>query len=217
LVPGDYALLTIHDTGCGMDRETLDHLFEPFFTTKGVGQGTGMGLSTVYGIVKQNNAFITVDSEVGKGTTFKIYFRRFIATEADQAAALAPAKPPRGSETVLLVEDEESVRIITHRFLTGLGYAVRVAENPAEALRLVAGHPGEIHLLITDVVMPGMNGHDLANRLREIRPAIKSLFISAFTADVIAQRGVLDDGVNFLSKPFGRDELARMVRDVLDA
>jgi signal transduction histidine kinase/CheY-like chemotaxis protein len=215
-VPGDYALLTVTDTGCGMVPETLEHIFEPFFTTKGVGEGTGLGLATVFGIVKQNNGYITVYSEPGKGTTFKIYLPRHVLAETAQAAASAPAKPPRGTETILMVEDEKSVRVTTHMFLEDLGYTVLVAENPEKALALAAQHPGEMHLLITDVIMPGMSGRDLAKRLLELRPTLKRLFISGFTADVIAQRGILDDGVNFMSKPFGRDALARKVREVLE-
>ena len=215
-VPGDYALLTVTDTGCGMDKETLENIFEPFFTTKGVGEGTGLGLATVYGIVKQNNGYITVYSEHGKGTTFKIYLPRHVCEETALAAVAAPTKSPHGTETVLLVEDEKSIRITTRLFLEDLGYTVLVAEAPSQALRLVAEHPGEIHLLITDVVMPGMSGRELANRLLALRPSIKRLFISGFTADVIAQRGILDDGMNFLSKPFGRDVLARKAREVLE-
>jgi signal transduction histidine kinase len=216
-VPGDYALLTVSDTGCGMGPEMLEHIFEPFFTTKGVGEGTGLGLATVFGIVKQNNGYINVSSEPGKGTTFQIYLPRHVRAETAQAAVAAPAKPPRGTETILMVEDEKSVRLTTHMFLEDLGYTVLVAENPEKALALVAQHPAEIHLLITDVIMPGMSGRDLAQRLSELRPAIKRLFISGFTADVIAERGILADSVNFLSKPFGRDELARKVREVLEA
>jgi CheY-like chemotaxis protein len=216
-IPGDYALLTVADTGCGMDRETLAHIFEPFFTTKGAGEGTGLGLATVFGIVRQNNGVINVYSEPGKGTTFKIYLPRCGAAEASQMGAAAPAKPPLGTETVLLVEDEKSIRITAQLFLAGLGYTVLVAEDPEKALALTAQHPGEIHLLITDVIMPGMNGRDLAKRVSESRPAMKHLFISGFTADVIAQRGILGDGVNFLSKPFGRDVLAIKMREILDA
>ncbi len=214
--PGDYVLLTVSDTGCGMDRETLGHIFEPFFTTKGVGEGTGLGLATVYGIVKQNNGFINVHSEPGKGTSFKIYLPRFVAPEAVAVAAETPTRPPRGSETVLLVEDEKSIRITTQVFLEDLGYTVLVAEGPEKALLLASEHPGEIHMLVTDVIMPGMSGRDMAQRLMELRPALKCLFISGFTADVIARRGILDDGVNFLAKPFGRDALARKAREVLD-
>jgi PAS domain S-box-containing protein len=215
-VPGDYALLTVTDTGCGMDKETLENIFEPFFTTKGVGEGTGLGLATVYGIVKQNNGYITVYSEHGKGTTFKIYLPRHVCEETALAAVAAPAKSPHGTETVLLVEDEKSIRITTRLFLEDIGYTVLVAEDPAQALNQAAAYSGEIHLLITDVVMPGMSGRDLANRLLELRPTIKRLFISGFTADVIAQRGILGEDMNFLSKPFGRDTLAHKVREVLE-
>ncbi len=215
-LPGSFVLLTVTDSGCGMERETREHIFEPFFTTKGVGKGTGLGLATVYGIVRQNSGFIDVDSEPGKGTTFRVYLPRFVPAEAVQAGAEAPAEPPRGAETVLLVEDEKSVRLATRLFLEDLGYNLLVAEHPEEALRLASQHAGTIHLLITDVIMPGMSGRDLANRLSTLRPALKLLFISGFTADVIAQRGILDDGVSFLPKPFGRNQLARKVREVLD-
>ncbi len=215
-LPGGYAVITVTDSGAGMNAETLKNIFEPFFTTKGEGEGTGLGLATVYGIVKQNNGFINVYSEPGHGTTFKIHLPRVAGTEAVQAGTVTAAKPPHGTETVLLVEDEKSIRITMHLFLEDLGYTLLAAEDPTEALRLSSEHPGEIDLLITDVVMPGMSGCDLAQRLSELRPSIQCLFISGFTADVIAQRGILDDGVNFLSKPFGRDALARKVREVLE-
>ncbi|MBT7069234.1 MAG: response regulator [Verrucomicrobia bacterium] len=155
-------------------------------------------------------------AEPGHGTTFKLYLPRCVDVGAPAATAEAPSEPPRGSETVLLVEDEKSIRITVQIFLEDLGYTVLVAENPEEALNVAAEHDGEIDLLITDVIMPGMNGRDLANRLLELRPALEYLFISGFTADVIAQRGILDDSVRFLSKPFGRDTLARKLREVLD-
>ena len=215
-LPGDYMLLTVTDSGCGMDQETLQNIFDPFFTTKDEGDGTGLGLATVYGIVKQNDGFINVTSEPGHGTTFKLYLPRCIDAEASAEAAEASSEPTRGSETVLLVEDEKSIRITVQIFLEDLGYTVLVAENPEEALSVAAEHDGEIDLLITDVIMPGMNGRDLANRLSELRPAMEYLFISGFTADVIAQRGVLDNSVHLLSKPFGRDALARKLREVLD-
>ena len=216
--PGDYVLLTFSDTGCGMDPETRAHVFEPFFTTKEVGKGTGLGLATVYGIVKQNNGYIEVSSEPGKGTQFKIYLPYALDQGVYPVTEETPAEAAvGGSETILLAEDEESVRAIACEFLASLGYTVLVAEGPEKALRLATEHPGEIQLLLTDVIMPGMNGRDLSLRLREIRPAIKSLFISGFTADVLSQRGILADGVNFLAKPFSRDKLACKVREVLDA
>jgi two-component system, cell cycle sensor histidine kinase and response regulator CckA len=214
--PGDYVILTVSDTGSGMTQEALDHLFEPFFTTKGAGKGTGLGLATVYGIVRQNDGFIQVDSEPGKGTSFRIYLRRCLEQCLPQTAPAPRTVPLRGSETILLVEDEKSVRITAHMSLQGLGYAVLAADTPMKALRLAEQHPGEIHLLMTDVVMPDMSGRDLADRLLKLRPGIKLLFISGFTADIIAQEGILDEGTNFLAKPFGRDELARKVRGVLD-
>lgn len=216
-VPGEYVLLTVTDTGCGMDRMTLEKIFDPFFTTKGIGEGTGLGLSTVFGIVKQNSGFINVTSELGKGTRFEIYLPRSVATDDGEVVAEMKAKALHGNETVMLVDDEKSIRVTTSLFLQGLGYTVLVAKDPEQALRLAAEYPGEIHLLITDVIMPGMSGCDLSNQLTELRPAIKSLFISGFTADVIAQRGISEDGINFLSKPFGRDVLGRKVRQVLDA
>jgi len=214
-LPGDYTVLTVTDNGCGMDRETLTHIFEPFYTTKGVGGGSGMGLATVYGIVSQNGGFIDVDSEVGKGTTFRIYLPRFVTPEPVPVAAEIPIPTPPGNETVLLVDDEKSVRVTTFIFLEDLGYTVLVAEDPEEALRLAAAYHGIIHLLVTDVVMPGMSGYDLAHRLSELRPDIKCLFMSGFAADFIPHKGILDTGLNFLAKPFSRDVLARKVREVL--
>jgi len=216
-VPGEYVLLAVTDTGCGMERETLEKIFDPFFTTKGLGEGTGLGLSTVFGIVKQNSGFINVYSELGKGSIFEICLPRLIVVEAVEVVDEMQTKVPHGSETVVLVDGEKSIRITTSLFLRGLGYTVLVAKDPEHALSLAAEYSGEIQLLITDVVMPGMSGRDLSYRLTELRPAIKSLFISGLTADAIAKRGILNDGVNFLAKPFGRDELVRKVRQVLDA
>jgi two-component system cell cycle sensor histidine kinase/response regulator CckA len=215
--PGDYVLLAFHDNGCGMDRATLEHIFEPFFTTKCMGRGTGLGLATVYGIVKQNAGFIDVASEPGEGTKFNIYLPRCAAQDVTVHVAETHMAPLRGNETVLLVEDEKSVRITAHIYLRDLGYNMLVAETPDEALRLAERHSGEIHLLITDVILPGMNGNVLAQRLSERHPAIKHLFISGFTADVLAQRGIRQDSRIFLSKPFGRDLLAAKVRQILDA
>ena len=215
-VAGDYVRLTVSDTGCGMDHDTIAHIFEPFFTTKGVGKGTGMGMATVYGIVKQNNGFVYVYSEPDKGTSFKIYIPRLRVADAAPVPAVSQVPPPRGTETVLIAEAENSIRITSKAFLEALGYTVLTAENPAEALRLVGEHAGKIQLLLSDVIMPGMSGPDLAKHLVEPYPEMKCIFMSGFTAEVMAERGVLEKDVEFLSKPFGRDELARKVRDVLD-
>jgi PAS domain S-box-containing protein len=215
VTPGNYVLLAFSDTGCGMDQETQTHIFEPFFTTKEVDKGTGLGLATVYGIVKQNNGYIDVYSEPGHGTQFKIYLPYALDQSVQPVTEETPEEAVGGRETVLLVEDGEPVRAITHEFLASLGYTVLVADRPEKALRLAEQHPGKIHLLLTDVIMPGMNGRDLSLRLAEIRPSIKSLFISGFTADVLTQRGILASGLNFLPKPFSRDKLARKVREVL--
>ncbi len=215
-IPGDYVSLTVSDSGCGMDKATMADVFDPFFTTKGVGEGTGMGLATVYGIVKQNNGFVYVYSEPGKGTTFKIYIPQLAVTGDAPALAVPQGSPLRGTETVLIAEDEKSIRITSKAFLKAFGYTVLTAENPAEALRLSAEHTGKIHLLLTDVIMPGMSGPDLAKQLAKTHPEIRILFMSGFTADVIAQRGILEKDMDFLSKPFGRDPLARKVREVLD-
>jgi len=216
-VPGAYAVLAVSDDGCGMDQNTLDHIFEPFFTTKPVGEGTGLGLATIYGIVRQNDGFVNVYSEPGEGTTFRIYLPRFAGEEAEQARTEKTTERLGGSETILLVEDEKSIRVTTALFLEQLGYTVLTAEQPDEALSRVSEHLGSIHLLVTDVVMPGMSGRDLAAKLGEQHPRMKCLFISGYTANVIAHRGILDADVEFLAKPFSRDDIARKVRDVLDA
>ncbi|MBI4879363.1 MAG: PAS domain-containing protein [Planctomycetes bacterium] len=214
--PGEYVLLAMSDDGCGMDRGTLAHIFEPFFTTKPVGQGTGLGLATVYGIVKQNDGFVNVYSEPGKGTTFRIYLPRHEGSAGAKGAAEGLLATQGGTEAVMLVEDEKSVRVTTALFLQVLGYTVLTAASPDEALRAAAEHCGTIHLLITDVVMPGMSGRELAAKLHETYPDMKCLHISGYTANVIAHRGILDEGVHFLAKPFTRDEIARKVREVLD-
>jgi PAS domain S-box-containing protein len=214
-VPGDYVRLTVSDDGCGMDRDTVEHIFEPFFTTKESGKGTGLGLATVYGIVEQNRGHIQVRSEPGAGTTFDIYLPRSAEAVVEAAPAELPEARPRGHETILVVEDEPSVRVTTRRFLELLGYTVLVAGAPLDALSLAAAHPGPIGLLITDVVMPGMSGPDLARTLAEQRPGTKCLFMSGYSATVIVPRGAPDEGVQFLAKPFSRDALARKVREVL--
>ena len=214
--PGKYVLLTVSDDGCGIDAETLSHLFEPFFTTKEVGKGTGLGLATVYGMVKQNNGFIDVYSKPGQGTTFKIYLPRH-ATESGRTALMDASQPAaRGHETILLVEDEPMILDITTKMLERQGYTVQAAATPGEAIRLAREHVGEIHLLMTDVVMPEMNGRDLAKNLLSLYPNLKRLFMSGYTADVIAHHGVLDEGVQFIQKPFSVQTLAVKVRGVLD-
>ncbi len=216
LVAGQYVLLTVSDTGTGMSQEVREKIFEPFFTTKELGKGTGLGLSTVYGVVKQNDGFIYVASEPGKGTTFKIYLPRFEGETAQVLSEEISGKRPTGTETVLIVEDDEAILNLGRMILENLGYTVLAAQSPVDSIRLVEEHPGDIHLLITDVVMPQMHGRDLAEQLRVIRPKLKCLFMSGYTADVIAHRGILDEGLNFLQKPFGSDELAARVRQVLD-
>jgi CheY-like chemotaxis protein len=215
-VPGEYVLLAVSDNGGGMDAETLSHLFEPFFTTKAVGKGTGLGLATLYGIVKQNNGFIDVCSEPGQGTTFKIYLPRH-ATGAGRTTKMDVAPPAeRGQETILLVEDEPMILDIATTMLDRQGYTVMAAATPGEAIRLAREHAGEIHLLMTDVVMPEMNGRDLAKNLLSLYPNLKCLFMSGYTADVIAHHGVLDEGVQFIQKPFSVQTLAVKIREVLD-
>lgn len=215
LTPGDYVKISVSDNGSGMDKATLDHIFEPFFTTKELGKGTGLGLATIYGIVKQNNGFIDVNSEPGKGTTFFIYLPRFEEREEPASRETAPAPSHRGNETILLVEDEPTILEITAEILTQLGYTVLQAHTPAEALRMGREHVGEIHLLMTDVIMPEMNGRELAKSLSDLCPRIRCLFMSGYTSDIIAHHGVLDDGVHFLQKPFGLDALSAKLREVL--
>jgi PAS domain S-box-containing protein len=216
VVPGEYVLLAVTDTGSGMDPGIMENLFDPFFTTKELGKGTGLGLATVYGIVKQNNGFIDVFSEPGQGTTFKIYIPRHASEETGGQEEEAPAGPLTGTETILMVEDEEELLEIFRVRLEGMGYQVMAARSPGEALSLVENHPGEIHLLLTDVVMPEMNGRELMEKLRFLRPAMRCVFMSGYTANVIAHRGVLDEGISFLQKPFSSTELAKKVREVLD-
>ncbi len=214
-VPGQYTQLAVSDNGCGMNRETLVSIFEPFFTTKSIGRGTGLGLATVYGIVKQNSGFINVYSEPGKGTTFKIYLPRYLGKTATASTETPAEVATGGSETVLLVEDEPKILEVTQIMLEKLGYTILAASTPGEAIRLAEEYVGEIHLLLTDVVMPEMNGRDLAKRVLALCPSLKHLFMSGFTADVIAYHGVLDEGVNFIQKPFSIKDLAVKVREVL--
>ncbi len=215
-IPGEYVQLTVSDNGEGMSREVLENIFEPFFTTKELGKGTGLGLSTVYGIVKQNDGFIQVASEPGKGTTFKIHLPRFEVETAQVSFGEITAKRPTGTETILVVEDDEAILNLSKIILENLGYTVLAAHTPVYALHLVAEHTGDLHLLITDVVMPGMNGRALAEQLRASRSNLKCLYMSGYTGDIITHRGLLDDGVNFIQKPFGADDFAAKVREVLD-
>jgi PAS domain S-box-containing protein len=214
-VPGDYVRFAVSDDGAGMDKETLAHLFEPFFTTKGVGKGTGLGLATVYGIVKQNDGFISVYSEPGTGTTFKIFLPRHVGA-GQQAVAFAAGPAAHGHETILLVEDEPAILRMTRTLLQRLGYTVVAAATPGEAIHFARQYAGAIHLLMTDVVMPEMNGRDLAKNLLSVFPGLKRLFMSGYTANVIAHHGVLDEGVNFIQKPFSAQDLAAKVRAALD-
>lgn len=215
--PGKYVLLEVSDNGYGMDKETLANIFEPFFTTKEQGKGTGLGLATVYGIVKQNEGFINVYSEPDEGTIFRIYLPRFIDEATYVPAAPAPETVPYGTETILLVEDEETILTMGKRMLEKLGYTVLASGTPLEALHQVETYPGNIHLLITDIVMPGMNGRNLADQLYSIKPALKCLFMSGYTANVIAHRGILDEGVHFIQKPFSIKDLAAKVREALES
>ncbi len=216
-VPGEYALLAVSDDGCGMDKKTLNQIFEPFFTTKEQGKGTGLGLASIYGMVKQNNGFINVYSEPGQGTTFKIYLPAYTVKSAgvvENAPAL-PAK--RGNETILLVEDEPAILQMTTMMLTRLGYTVVAAATPGEAIRLALEYRGRIDLLMTDVVMPEMNGRELAGNLLSHYPDLKRLFMSGYTADIIAHHGVLDECVHFIQKPFSMKELGRTLRETLES
>jgi len=214
--PGAYVLLAVSDNGCGMDKKTLENIFEPFFTTKGIGRGTGLGLSTVYGIVKQNNGFINVYSEPGKGTTIKVFLARHAGHKVESNEASTVQMLPGRGETILVVEDETSILELTRTTLDDLGYHILAAGSPEEAFRLAEEHDGPIDLLITDVVMPGMNGKELAVRLRSVYPELEQLFMSGYTANVIVDHGVLDHGVQFLQKPFSISTLAAKVRAVLD-
>ena len=211
VIPGRYAVLAVSDTGHGMDRETLAHIFEPFFTTKGVGRGTGLGLSTVYGIVKQSDGYVWAYSEPGQGTTFRVYLP--VTVERPAEPADRPAAPPRASgELVLVVEDEASVRQVAARALAGAGYRVLEAEDGQAALDLAGSTQHQLALLLTDVVMRGMSGRELAGRMAKLRPGTPVLFTSGYTDGEILRRGLLDPGVAFLPKPFTAEALVRAVR-----
>jgi nitrogen-specific signal transduction histidine kinase/ActR/RegA family two-component response regulator len=211
-----FVMLAVSDTGCGMDEATKARIFEPFFTTKEPGKGTGLGLATVYGIVKQAGGFIWVYSEPGRGTSFKIYVPE-VDAPADRTTAAAGAPVPRGTETVLLVEDAAAVRAVAKQVLERQGYTVLEAPDGEAALRLAQRHRGPIHLLLTDVVMPRVSGREVAEQLTRVRPDVKVLYASGYTDDSVVRHGILESGTAYLQKPFSPDSLARKVRDVLDA
>jgi CheY-like chemotaxis protein len=213
-VPGKYALLAVSDTGRGMSPEIMKHLFEPFFTTKELGKGTGLGLATVYGIVKQNNGFIDVESKPGKGSVFRIYLPLHYEGEAENQV-LTVATVPALKGTILLVEDESMILDIVKTMISQLGYNVLAASTPGAALDLAKNRSGEIDLLITDVVMPEMNGRELAAEVCLAHPLVRILYMSGYTADVIANHGVLEEGVYFIQKPFSVKDLAAKVHQVL--
>jgi CheY-like chemotaxis protein len=216
LRPGDYVRLSVTDTGCGMDEGTKVRVFEPFFTTKDAGRGTGMGLAVVYGIVQQSGGHINVTSQPNKGSTFDIYLPRCLDEVRDEEREQAAASIPTGRETVILVEDEDSVRGLAREILTRHGYTVLEATDGPDALKLCQRHTGSIDLLVTDVVMPRMSGLRLADRLRALRPQIKTLFISGYLDDVLGEFGASAGDITLLQKPFAASALARKVREVLD-
>jgi CheY-like chemotaxis protein len=214
--PGRFVMLAVSDTGQGMTAEIRKQVFEPFFTTKPKGSGTGLGLATIYGAVKQSDGSIEVYSEVGKGTAFKIYLPRVEGEVARPRESASSKELPGGTETVLLVEDEEILRNLCVRILERLGYRVMQAGNGDEAIALANTYTERIDLLMTDVVMPGMHGRELANRLTRIHPGTRVLFTSGYTDNAIVQDCVLDEGVSFIGKPYTPSALARKVREVLD-
>jgi two-component system cell cycle sensor histidine kinase/response regulator CckA len=213
---GEYVLLTVGDNGCGMDKETLAKLFEPFFTTKEMGKGTGLGLATVYGIVKQNNGYITVHSEPAVGSVFKIYLPRHKGEAVRERRNKQAERAVRGKETILLVEDEPAIVQMTTTMLKRLGYTVLVPSSSGEAVGLAERYGGEIDLVVTDVVMPEINGWDLTNRLLSLYPKMKRLFMSGYPADIIVHHGVLKESISFIQKPFSMKDMAAKVREVLD-
>ncbi len=214
---GPHAVLTVADTGVGMDEETKAHLFEPFFTTKEVGKGTGLGLATVYGIVRQNGGHVGVRSEPGRGATFGVYLPRGEPPASAEAEPRAEAAAPRGAETVLVVEDEATVRALVREVLVERGYRVLEASHGAEGLEVARGHQGEIHLVVTDAVMPGMGGREMVQRLARERPEARILYISGYTDDAVVRHGAHTGEIHFLSKPFPPEVLLRRVRALLDA
>jgi signal transduction histidine kinase len=216
--PGDYVVLSVSDDGCGISREQIGNIFDPFFTTKALGRGTGLGLATIYGIVSQNGGFISVYSEPGQGATFRVHLPRAEeAAGAEQATEARATEPVGGSETILLVEDEPANLSLVKRMLESLGYRVLATESPSDAIRLAGENRGAIDLLVTDVVMPEMDGRKLRDTLEGSHPELRTLFMSGYPVNVIVRRGVLDEGVRFIQKPFSRAGLAAKVRETLDA
>jgi CheY-like chemotaxis protein len=215
-IPGDYIMLAVSDSGCGMEPDILNNIFEPFFTTKGEEKGTGLGLAMIYGIVKQNRGFINVYSEQGHGSTFKIYLPRHQTQAGKETQTDRPEPIETGSETILVVEDNTDILEINRTMLEQQGYIVLTAASPVEALDVVKTYTGSIDLLITDVIMPVMNGRELAKKLESNRPDLKLLYMSGYTADIIAHHGVLEDGIHFIQKPFSMRELAAKVRQVIE-
>jgi CheY-like chemotaxis protein len=214
--PGDYVMLAVSDTGSGIDAGTIEHIFEPFFTTKSKDKGTGLGLATVYGIVKQCGGHVAVYSEPGRGTTFKVYLPRVFEETAKDGRERLPDVPSSGSETVLVVEDDEAVRMLIFEVLSRRGYKTLMAATPGEALRIYQAHAKEgIDLLLTDVVMPEMSGRELANQIAQLNPGVRVLFMSGYTDAAIVHHGVLDEGTAFIHKPFTPDSLSRKLRDVM--
>jgi CheY-like chemotaxis protein len=216
-IPGWYVLLSVTDTGAGMDAETQAHIFEPFFTTKDVGKGTGLGLATVYGVVKQSGGYIWADSELGHGTTFKIYLPQVgEQVHADERIPTLAAAS-QSAETILLVEDEDSLRALTRTFLSNSGYSILEAASAARALEISQQYKGSIHLLLTDVVMPGMSGPELSAKLLAARPEMKVLLMSGYSSEAIMHRGMIGDQTRLLLKPFAKASLLRSVSEVLQA
>ena len=213
--PGDFVKITVSDTGCGMSEEIREHIFEPFYTTKDSTKGTGLGLATVYGVMKQNDGFINVYSEPGKGSVFRLYLPRHTAKGSEKTGPTPIERNFKGRETILLVEDEPGILKITQKRLEQLGYTILAFTSPIQAFER-AHESGPIHLLMTDVVMPEMNGRDLSRKIEAVHPGIKCLFMSGYTADVIAHHGILDEGLNFISKPFSIRELSIKLREILE-
>src|SRR5712692_5903427 len=215
VAPGPYVMLLVEDTGCGMDRETQARIFEPFFTTKELGKGTGLGLATVYGIVKQSGGYIWVYSELDKGTVFKVYLPRVEKFDQSVEQKESDVLFLQGSETILLAEDSASLREMTREYLGSIGYTVIEAVSGKEALQRAKDFDGPIHLLLTDVVMPEMSGPELAAQVGSLRPGTKVIFTSGYTDDAIARQGVLDPAAAFIQKPYRPRALARKIREVL--